>query len=58
MFLFLSFQNNQYIDIYLVLDFLFCSKLFMVWHSRAVGEQLTYSARMPDQYIWSGIRTP
>ena len=23
MFLFLSFQNNQYIDIYLVLDFLF-----------------------------------
>ena len=29
MFLFLSFQNNQYIDIYLVLDILFCSKLFL-----------------------------
>ena len=29
MFLFLSFQNNQDIDIYLVLDILFCSKLFL-----------------------------
>ena len=28
----------------------------LIWHSRAVGELLTYSAPMPDKVCWSGIR--